>query len=84
MNEHPPLAEKVAEARPVDDAVGKIDDKKKEVVTSTSTAEPPPKPVEKKPDVKPKEEPKPPSPISYARSIPRTKAMESRSEEHTV
>jgi colicin import membrane protein len=53
-----PLVEKVADARPVDEAVGKIDDKKKEVVTSTSTAEPPPKPVEKKPDVKPKEEPK--------------------------
>jgi outer membrane biosynthesis protein TonB len=53
-----PLVEKVADARPVDEAVGKIDDKKKEVVTSTSTAEPPPKPVEKKPDIKPKEEPK--------------------------
>ena len=53
-----PLAEKVADARPVDEAVGKIDDKKKEVVTSTSTAEPPPKSVEKKVDVKPKEEPK--------------------------
>jgi outer membrane biosynthesis protein TonB len=53
-----PLVEKVADARPVDEAVGKIDDKKKEVVTSTSTAEPPPKPVEKKLDVKPKEEPK--------------------------
>jgi colicin import membrane protein len=52
-----PLVEKVADAKPVDEAVGKITDKK-EVVTSTSTAEPPPKPVEKKPDVKPKEEPK--------------------------
>ena len=53
-----PLVEKVADAKPVDEALGKIDDKKKEVVTSTSTAEPPPKPVEKKVDVKPKEEPK--------------------------
>jgi colicin import membrane protein len=52
-----PLVEKVADAKPVDEAIGKITDKK-EVVTSTSTAEPPPKPVEKKPDVKPKEEPK--------------------------
>jgi colicin import membrane protein len=52
-----PLVEKVGDAKPVDEAVGKITDKK-EVVTSTSTAEPPPKPVEKKPDVKPKEEPK--------------------------
>jgi outer membrane biosynthesis protein TonB len=63
-----PLAEKVAEARPVDDAVGKISEKPP-VVTDTS---PPPtpkveeKPVEKKPDppkpvaeAKPKEEPKP-------------------------
>lgn len=58
-----PLAEKVAEAKPVEDTVGKIDDKKPPVVTDTS---PPPqpkvdKPVEKKPDPpKPvvKEEPK--------------------------
>jgi len=71
-----PLVEKVADARPVDEAVGKIDDKKKEVVTSTSTAEPPPKPVEKKPDVKPKEEPKqaekkpePPKPDPIAEAL---------------
>jgi outer membrane biosynthesis protein TonB len=70
------LVEKVADAKPVDEAVGKIDDKKKEVVTSTSTAEPPPKPVEKKPDVKPKEEPKqaekkpePPKPDPIAEAL---------------
>jgi outer membrane biosynthesis protein TonB len=57
-----PLVEKVADARPVDEAVGKIDDRKKEVVTSTSTVEPPPKPVEKKVDVKPKEAEKKPDP----------------------
>jgi outer membrane biosynthesis protein TonB len=64
-----PLVEKVAEAKPVDDAVGKIEEKKPPVVTDTT---PPPqpkpveKPVEKKPDPpkpvvenKPKEEPKP-------------------------
>jgi colicin import membrane protein len=63
-----PLVEKVAEAKPVDDAVGKITEKAP-VVTDTS---PPPqpkveeKPIEKKPDPpkpvaesKPKEEPKP-------------------------
>lgn len=63
-----PLVEKVAEAKPADDAVGKITEKPP-VVTDTS---PPPqpkveeKPVEKKPDPpkpvaeqKPKEEPKP-------------------------
>jgi outer membrane biosynthesis protein TonB len=60
-----PLVEKVAEAKPVDDAVGKITEKAPVV---TDTAPPPqpkvePKPVEKKPDPpkvveKPKEEPK--------------------------
>jgi len=61
-----PLVDKVAEAKPVDDAVGKVSEKPP-VVTDTS---PPPqpkveeKPVEKKPDPpkvveKPKEEPKP-------------------------
>ena len=61
-----PLVEKVAEAKPVDDAVGKITEKAP-VITETA---PPPqpkveeKPVEKKPDPpkvveKPKEEPKP-------------------------
>lgn len=63
-----PLVEKVAEAKPVEDAVGKITEKAP-VVTDTT---PPPqpkveeKPVEKKPDPpkpvaesKPKEEPKP-------------------------
>ncbi len=61
-----PLVEKVAEAKPVDDAVGKIT-QKQEVVTSTAPPPPPKteeKPVEKKPDPpkpvaeKPKEEPK--------------------------
>jgi outer membrane biosynthesis protein TonB len=63
-----PMVEKVAEAKPVEDAVGKVSEKPP-VVTDTS---PPPhpkveeKPVEKKPDPpkpvvenKPKEEPKP-------------------------
>jgi colicin import membrane protein len=62
-----PLVEKVAEAKPVDDAVGKITEKAP-VVTDTSPPPPPKveeKPVEKKPDPpkpvaeKPKEEPKP-------------------------
>ena len=63
-----PLVEKVADAKPVEDAVGKITEKAPVV---TDTAPPPPpkveeKPVEKKPDppkpvaeAKPKEEPKP-------------------------
>lgn len=63
-----PKVEKIADAAPVDDAVGKITEKK-EIITS-SAPEPPPKPiekpVEKKPDPpkpvvenKPKEEKKP-------------------------
>ena len=47
-----PLVEKVAEAKPVEDAVGKITEKAP-VVTDTT---PPPQPVA---EVKPKEEPKP-------------------------
>jgi outer membrane biosynthesis protein TonB len=64
-----PLVEKVAEAKPIDDTVGKITEKAP-VVTDTTPPPPPPKPVEKpvekKPDPpkpvaesKPKEEPKP-------------------------
>jgi outer membrane biosynthesis protein TonB len=62
-----PLVEKVAEAKPVEDAVGKITEKAP-VVTDTSPPPQPkvePKPVEKKPEPpkpvaeKPKEEPKP-------------------------
>src|SRR5258708_16449447 len=67
-NKPKPLVEKIADANPVDDAVGKITEKK-EIVTA-SAPEPPPKPVEKpvekKPDPpkpvaenKPKDEPKP-------------------------
>jgi colicin import membrane protein len=63
-----PKVEKVADATPVDDAIGKVTEKK-EIITSSSP-EPPPKPVEKpvekKPDPpkpvvenKPKDEPKP-------------------------
>src|ERR1700761_7256392 len=58
-----PLAEKVAEAKPVDDIQGKVG--KTDIATSTSAPDPTPKPVEKpvekKPDPKPepkKEEPK--------------------------
>jgi outer membrane biosynthesis protein TonB len=61
-----PLVDKIAEAKPVDDAVGKVSEKAP-VVTDTSPAPQPKveeKPVEKKPDPpkvveKPKEEPKP-------------------------
>ncbi len=60
-----PLVEKVADATPVDDPVGKIDEKKQ--VVTAAAPEPPPKPVEKPVEKKPdppkqaekKDEPKP-------------------------
>lgn len=52
-----PLVDKVGEAKPVDDAVGKVD--KKDVVTDTSTPDPPPKPVEKPVEKKPDPKPQP-------------------------
>src|SRR4030088_2122695 len=61
-----PLVEKVAEAKPVEDAVGKITEKAPVVTETAPPPQPKPeeKPVEKKPDPpkvveKPKEEPKP-------------------------
>src|SRR5258708_20392238 len=63
-----PLVEKVAEAKPVDDTVGKITEKAPIVTDTAPPPQPKPaeKPVEKKPDPpkpvvenKPKEEPKP-------------------------
>jgi outer membrane biosynthesis protein TonB len=63
-----PLVDKVAEAKPVEDAVGKITEKAPVVTDTTPPPQPKPveKPIEKKPDPpkpvaesKPKEEPKP-------------------------
>ena len=63
-----PLVEKIAEAKPADDAVGKITEKPPVVTDTAPSPQPKPeeKPVEKKPDPpkpvaenKPKEEPKP-------------------------
>ena len=63
-----PLVEKVAEAKPVDDTIGKISEKPPVVTDTSPPPQPKPveKPVEKKPDPpkpvaesKPKEEPKP-------------------------
>ncbi|HEV2157008.1 protein TolA [Bradyrhizobium sp.] len=64
-----PKVEKIAEAKPEEDAVGKVTEKK-ELIKTNSQPDPPPKPVEKpvekKPEppkpvaeTKPKEEPKP-------------------------
>jgi outer membrane biosynthesis protein TonB len=65
--EKKPLVEKIAEAKPIDDAVGKIEEKKPPVITETAQAPQPKveeKPIEKKPDppkqvAEKKEEPKP-------------------------
>jgi colicin import membrane protein len=67
-----PLVEKVAEARPADDAVGKISEKPP-VVTDTSPPPVPkvePKPVEKKPD--------PPKPVAEAKSKEEPKPIEKK------
>jgi outer membrane biosynthesis protein TonB len=61
-----PLVEKIADANPVDEAVGKITEKKEIITSSAPPPKPVEKPVEKKPDPpkpvaenKPKDEPKP-------------------------
>src|SRR3954464_11090680 len=56
-----PLVEKVAEARPAEDAVGNGTEKK-EIVTA-SAPEPPPKPVEKPVEKKPE----PPKPVAESK-----------------
>ena len=53
-----PMVEKVADQKPVEDAIGKITEKK-EIVTA-SAPEPPPKPVEKPVEKKPE----PPKPVA--------------------
>lgn len=75
-----PLVEKVAEAKPpVDDAVGKIDDKKAPVVTDTApppTPKPVEKPVEKKPD--------PPKPVAQEKPKEETKPAEKKPDQAKV
>jgi colicin import membrane protein len=67
-NQPKPLVEKVADAKPIDEAVGKVTEKE---ITTSAAPQPPPKPaekpVEKKPDppkqeTKPKEAEKKPDP----------------------
>src|ERR1051325_3646583 len=53
-----PLVEKVAEAKPVEDANAKVADKKPEIVATSDKVEPPKPQVEQK-----KPEPKPPTPV---------------------
>jgi outer membrane biosynthesis protein TonB len=68
-----PLAEKIAEAKPVDDIVGKIDPKPVTETDAAPTPQPKPdKPVEKKPDPpKPVEKkPDPPTPVAEKKPDP--------------
>lgn len=75
-----PLVEKVAEAKPpVDDAVGKIEDKKPPVVTDTSPP-PPPKPVEKPVEKKPD----PPKPVAQDKPKEETKPTEKKPDQAKV
>ena len=57
-----PKVEKSAEAKPEEDAVGKVTEKK-ELIKTNSTPEPPPKPVEKPVEKKP--DPTPPAAQAY-------------------
>ena len=67
-----PLVEKVADAKPVEDAVGKITEKK-EIVTA-SAPEPPPKPVEKPVEKKPE----PPKPVAENKPKDEPKPIEKK------
>ena len=69
-----PMAEKVAEAKPVEDAVGKITEKAP-VVTDTAPA-PQPKPVEKPVENKPE----PPKPVAEAKPKEEPKPVEKKPE----
>src|SRR5476651_1771175 len=73
-----PLVEKVAEAKPVEDAVGKITEKAPVVTDTAPPPQPKPadKPVEKKPD--------PPKPVAESKPKEEPKQTENRSEERRV
>ena len=67
-----PLVEKVAEAKPIDDAVGKVTEKAPVVTDTAPPPQPKPveKPVEKKPD--------PPKPVAKAEPKPEPKQVEKK------
>ena len=71
--EHPkPLVEKVAEAKPIDDATGKVTEKAPVVTDTAPPPQPKPveKPVEKKPD--------PPKPVAKTEPKPEPKQVEKK------
>jgi colicin import membrane protein len=73
-----PLVEKIADAQPADDAVGKITEKK-EIVTA-SAPEPPPKPVEKPVEKKPE----PPKPVAESKPKDVPKPIEKKPDQPKV
>jgi colicin import membrane protein len=68
-----PKVEKIAEAKPEEDAVGKVTEKK-ELIKTSSTPEPPPKPVEKPVEKKPE----PPKPVAEAKPKEEPKPQEKK------
>jgi outer membrane biosynthesis protein TonB len=68
-----PLVEKVAEAKPIDDAMGKITEKAP-VITDTTPPPPPPKPVEKPVEKKPD----PPKPVAEEKPKEEQKPVEKK------
>ncbi|MGY3470248.1 chemotaxis protein histidine kinase CheA [Bradyrhizobium sp. LM6.11] len=68
-----PKVEKIAEAKPDEDAVGKVTEKK-ELIKTNSTPEPPPKPVEKPVEKKPE----PPKPVAEAKPKEEPKPQEKK------
>jgi outer membrane biosynthesis protein TonB len=67
-----PLVEKVAEAKPVDDAVGKVTEKK--AIVTDAAPDPAPKPVEKPPEKKPD----PPKPVAESKPQDEPKPIEKK------
>jgi colicin import membrane protein len=68
-----PKVEKIAEAKPEEDAVGKVTEKK-ELIKTSSQPEPPPKPVEKPVEKKPE----PPKPVAEAKPKDEPKPQEKK------
>jgi colicin import membrane protein len=68
-----PKVEKIAEAKPEEDAVGKVTEKQ-ELIKTNSTPEPPPKPVEKPVEKKPE----PPKPVAEAKPKEEPKPQEKK------
>ena len=69
-----PKVEKIAEAKPEEDAVGKVTEKKELIKTNSTPDSPPPKPVEKPVEKKPE----PPKPVAEAKPKEEPKPQEKK------